>query len=581
MSADTATAALEPAAPVERQRWKRLRPKPLLTVACALAATAPVLTSLARALGAHWQPAGDQGVIATRAFDVFSSHTPLVGQYSQASTVAGHPIYSPGPLLYWLLAVPARIGGPGWLAVAMAVVNAACIAGIVVLARRRGGVALMIAAAVGLILMSRSLAPENLHGVFNPAAGVFPITLLAFLSWSIACGDRRLLPVAVVVASFAAQCHLAYVPPAVGLIAVAIAGAIVRHRTAPAGRLWPWLAGAAAALLICWSAPLVDEVGQTPGNLSVIADAATTSRSTVGAQAGWRVVVRAVGVTPRFLRLPVSAAGALGGVSGGDYGDTRLGDVWTKPSVLATVSAIAILAALVAAAGAGVWRRRLDVTAGAVVALVMCAALYGVVADTPSNAINTLGYTTWWASGVGLAAWLIGGWSVVALVRGGADWRLPLRAPAYAAGLAVTVAAATAVSAAQGRDAHTRDYGPIRTFTAALDHALPPRGTIWLIQRGFLVVPIEPALRYALSARGTRALGNLATLRDGSWYELDHRRYDAVVSIWSNGNTPPVPPERIVARAGISDSRGRHVLTAAVSRPVVSPARRPSTRGGR
>src|SRR5438874_711064 len=84
------------------------------------AASLPVIVATVRALRAQWMPLGDQGIIATRAYDVLSTHAPLLGQYSEASTVTGQPTYSPGPLLYWLLALPARIGQPASLTLTIA-----------------------------------------------------------------------------------------------------------------------------------------------------------------------------------------------------------------------------------------------------------------------------------------------------------------------------------------------------------------------------------------------------------------------------------------------------------------------------
>src|SRR5947209_11104169 len=136
----------------ERAGAPRLAGWPL-TLATGLAAAVPVIASVVRAVAAGWVPAGDQGIIATRAYDVFSSHAPLLGQYSQASTVTGRPLYSPGPMLYWLLAVPARLGGFEALTVAMAAVNVLAIVGAVAIARRRGGLPLMLAAAAALGLM--------------------------------------------------------------------------------------------------------------------------------------------------------------------------------------------------------------------------------------------------------------------------------------------------------------------------------------------------------------------------------------------------------------------------------------------
>ncbi|HEX4717960.1 MAG TPA: hypothetical protein VH300_05485, partial [Thermoleophilaceae bacterium] len=152
-----------------------------LVLGVGAAACLPVVVATVRALRAQWMPLGDQGIIATRAYDVFTVHTPLLGQYSEASTVTGQPTYSPGPLLYWLLAVPARVGAPGSLTLTMAALNVACIMGAVALARRRGGDLLMVLTGVAIALACLSLSAESLHGIFNPSAALFPFLLLVFL----------------------------------------------------------------------------------------------------------------------------------------------------------------------------------------------------------------------------------------------------------------------------------------------------------------------------------------------------------------------------------------------------------------
>ena len=108
-----------------------------LVLLVGLLAALPVVAALVRALAWHWYPVSDDdGVIATRALDVFSSRSPLVGQYSQASLLTGHSTFSPGPLLYWLLAIPARFG-PSALVITIGLVNIASVMGVVALARRR------------------------------------------------------------------------------------------------------------------------------------------------------------------------------------------------------------------------------------------------------------------------------------------------------------------------------------------------------------------------------------------------------------------------------------------------------------
>ena len=309
----------------------------------------------------------------------------------------------------------------------------------------------MFAAATAIALMSHSLGTEALHGIWNPAAGLFALMLLSFSCWSVACGERWLLPLAVLVASFVIQCHLAYVAPALGLLAVGLIGLLmsrVRRDGDAAARkghgeqrrrvLWlPALVGLLVAL-ICWSAPLVDEVTHSPGNLSVIASAAGARGTTEGARVGWRVLVRAVGVAPRWLRAPErevydSSGRQVGFVSGGDYGDTRLNDVFTAPSALASISALLVLCALAVMTLAAIHARRGDLVAGGVIGALLCGSLAGLASATPVRAVDSLGYTLWWGSLVGMWVWLLLPWSGAVLVHGWATGRRRGRSSGHSA----------------------------------------------------------------------------------------------------------------------------------------------------
>lgn len=543
------------------------------------AASLPVIVATVRALRAGWMPLGDQGIIATRAYDVLTTHTPLLGQYSEASTVTGQPTYSPGPLLYWLLALPARIGAPASLTLTIAALNVACIIGAVALARRRGGPALMVPVGVAIALVCLSFSAESLHGIFNPSAALFPFVLLVFLCWSVACGDERLLPLTVLVASFVVQCHLGYVAPVAGMVLVAVAGLVLARRRERAGgsarrSLWPPLLAAVVIAAVCWSLPLADEIAHHPGNMTVLAREVATHQRTQGAAKGVRALVRAVGVPPRWLRTPSPNPGRLSNVSGGDYGDTRLPDLTTVPSLAARVSTALLVAALALVALIGLRRRRTDVAAAAAIGLVLCAALAVEVAVTPLEATNTLGYFLWWGSIAGMWVWLVLAWSAVVLLARGR--RLGVRAPAVASigAAAIVAGAGVAAAAVQKPDRHEPYYRATSLLADRLNGAIPSGTTVRLVQRGGPMVAIEPTIRYTLRLHGVRALGPYASHRPGAWYELDHRSYRYVVSV--NADRPPrFRPARVVGRTEMTDARGRHRLTATLS-PALAQAERSS-----
>lgn len=537
----------------------------MFVLVAGLGAALPVIASTARALADGWMPIGDQGIIATRAYDVFTAHMPLLGQYSEASTVTGQPTYSPGPLLYWLLAVPAHLGTAAPLTITMALVNVACIVGAVALARRRGGDALAAVTAVAIALLCISLSSESLHGIFNPSAALFPFLLLFPLCWSLACGELRLLPLTVLVASFAVQCQLGYLPPVAGLFLVGVVGLVLARRRQATGSMARWVGAALVVALVCWSAPLGQQLFDHPGNLGVIAHEATAHQPSQGTARAARALERAIGVPPRFLRTPSATAGRLSGVSGGDYGDTRLTDLWTVPGTLAQVSSAVVIVSLALAALLGWRRRRWDVAAAAALALMLCATLAALVAKTPIKATNTLGYMLWWGSIAGMWVWVVLGWSAVSL----AARRLPhfgprLRTAAVPAGALLALLAGTSVAAAGHPDTHAPSYPATRALAAGLDRALAPGTSVRLAQRGGPAVAIEPTIRFTLRRHGVRALGHYASRRPGAWYEQRGRSFRYIASV--NGDRPPpYAPAHVVARTGFTDSRGAHRLTATVS----------------
>jgi hypothetical protein len=533
-----------------------------------------VIASAIRAVVGGWMPVADQGVIATRAYDVFTTHGPLLGQYTTASEVTGRATYSPGPLLYWLLAVPARVGPPALLMVTMAAVNTAAVVWIVALARRRGGPVLMLLTAVAMVVLCRSWAPESLHAIYNGAAPLLLFTLLIFLCWSLACGDHRVLPVVTLVASFVVQTHLVFLPPTLGLLAVGLTGLVVarRHVAAhEAARAARERRGVRATVLVAvlvaaatWSAPVYQEITARHGNLTALVATATAPTAKEGGTVARRAVIRAIGVRPRWLRGPRATAGRIGSLYGGDYGDTRLADIWAPPGTVATGSAALLLLGLLALGATAARRRRGDLVAGAMIALLLCASLGAVAATTPVALSATLGYGLWWGSAAGMWVWLILIWSAASLspplVRGVAA------VPKVVVLLLMLVVAGVVITASQKADAHSPFYRPTRSLAAQLNRAIPAGRTVWLVQRGWSgLTVIKPAVRYTLRRHDVRALAPGSAIRFGSWYELLHRHHDARLALVADA---PHGRGLIVARSEMTGSKGRRVITGVLSVPI-------------
>jgi hypothetical protein len=574
-------------------------------VLAGLGAAIPVIHSAAKAVQAGWVPAGDDGIIATRGWDVLTAHTPLVGQYSEAGLVIhGQVMHSAGPMLYWLLAIPARYGSVASLAVTMAALNTLAIVGCVALARRRGGLALMFAAALGIALMSQSLPSEGMHDIWNPDAALFGFLLLIFTAWSLACGDYRLLPLAALLASYVTQTHLMYVAPTAVLLAVGVGGLSIRRLAARGARLprraraqrasaspapaapsrarparvWPWALAALLVAAACWAPPAIDQIQGSPGNLAMIVRTAEHRDPKLGASVGWHAVVRSIGVRPWWLYVPGSQW-------------QRKYDVLKAPNTLAVDSAIALLAALLLALATAPWTRRFDLAAAALIGLGLCAAAGAQTALNPSSRLleETLGYTLWWASELGLWVWLVLAWaawlalaalvraSLRALARTGAGRRARrARLPAWgrpAAALAGSLAAVASVAAVGGAvattekpDTHAYDYAAIKATAAAIERAVPPgqRVSFRFGPLDTATQPIEPAIRFLLVRHGDRVFAKGSFDRLGSYYEPDGRPVQWVVDLADPTRHPP--RMRRVSLIAFASPWGRETIGAWVRR---------------
>ncbi len=571
-------ARLRPSLAGLRRSLARLRPslpgvasrlgQALLTLAAGLAAAIPVIAATVEAVQAGWVPVADRGIIATRAHDVLTSHMPLVGQYSLAGEVTGRVTHSLGPMLFWLLAPTAYSGSDVGMTVTMGALNTLCILGAVALARRRGGRLLMVMSAVAIALMCQSLAAETFHDVWNPSAGLFPFTLLIFLCWSLACGEHRLAPLTVLVASFTVQTHLTYLPPTLALLAVGIGGLAVgslarRRRGAPGLRRRALVGWGLATLLVaafCWSATIDGQLTEHPGNLTLVLESATKPKATLGEEVGWHAVVHAVGIAPWWLQTPRSRW-------------QRKYEVRSTPSALARSSTIAMLTVLALVAILALVRRRRDVATLALTALVLCPALGAVAASTPTprRLSATLGYTMWWGSQAGMVVWLALAWTL-ALVLSWTVRRLARGAPRPAGrllalgsvlltllGTATAAAVGDAVAAQGTPDEHAALYRPIKAIDARLAPLVPRGGSVLL--EGPLdgaTEPVKPSVRYFLVTRGTRVLAPGSSLRLGAWYELYHRPYREAIYL---SDVPRAPVKHVPLAFAVSFREGAKVST--------------------
>jgi hypothetical protein len=501
-----------------------------LVLACGLLASVPIWVAAADAVSAGWIPLGDKAFTAVRALDVFSRHPPLYGQWSSGATaVLGTATYSPGPLLFWLLALPVRLSWQSALPVTMAVVNTAAVVGALVLAKRRGGLWLMLAAAVAIPVMLASLPADTYADVWNSSAALIPLVLLVFLAWSLGCGEYRLLPVTVVVASFVLQAHLTFVAPVLGLTAVGVVAlgiSLLGRPLEPVVKRWLLVALGLAAL--CWIAPAADQVVHRPGNLVLIERAARAPVPKLGVDTGWHALVHAVGVVPWWLQSPRDGKSMAADLSGASTG--------------ATLSAVLVLAGLAVALGAGVQRRRLELAVAGALGLALCASIASVAASTPKSQAFTLVYTLHWVAPAGMCVWLLLGWSLVTL------WPGRIRETRVATAAGLVAAACVSLAVAVAADPRPQSFQQVRDAATRVEAALPASGTtlvdaklsLWTV---FALADVQGGLAGQLRRDGRKVvLPPQVAQGFGNRYVGP---YDDVVRL--DADHPPVGGGRVIA----------------------------------
>ncbi len=559
-----------------------------------LIASVPIVVGTARALSFDWTATVDDGMVAVRSFDVLTAKFPLVGNYSAASDFSGGLTYSLGPLQYWVLAVPARFGSTA-LIVTTALVNVACVLATLVLARRRGGLPLMFGLALGIALMSRSLPPESLYDLLPPWAALFPFTLLLMLAWSVACGDRALVPLLILVASFIVQAHLTLLLPVAGVVALALTVVVVsalrekRGRPAdtppagPEGSQRSWRRPVVAALVVgavCWTAPAIDQAIHRPGNFVLAARAATNDRETLGSKAGVRATVRAVGVVPWWVRDPRNPF-------------VRVIDVSRNPSVLMLGSALLVIGAglviLLAAARQG----RTDIAVAAALSLWLCLAVALVTSSLPSYERTTglMRYSLSWASPAGMWVWVTLGWSVVTLILAGRTQRAtptdgdaarapaPLFVPRLAVAALGLVAVASVWTASSSVARQEQDFATIGAAAERVKQELPSGQTVLMEttpEGGFLAGDYLPPITYALRREGTEVMAPPTYARQlGASYRIVPN-----ASEWTVGLHEDPLPLRRGERVIFEVPDGGRITLLQASRRVGPRARRGRVRPG-
>ncbi len=243
----------------------KLSGAPVVRVATHVAVWIPLLTAVAGMLRADWRAVGDGAGIALRSWEALTADGPLVG----SATQLGPHLHDPGPLEFWLLAVPVHLDpvrGVFWGAAlwCMAAGSLAVEAMWAVLGEI-GGVF-----ASGAIVWVLAWRPEiAAKPYWNPwFATMFFVAALA-VGWAVLSGRRWWWPVLVVTASVAAQAHLMFALASVGLVLLTLVVGLADASRAGTGLRWA--AAGLAAGMACWTAPVIQQVaGPGRGNLAAL-----------------------------------------------------------------------------------------------------------------------------------------------------------------------------------------------------------------------------------------------------------------------------------------------------------------------
>lgn len=284
----------------------------LVPVGLVLLAVSPVLVGAVSLVGDTWLPVGDWASMLFRTSQVGTTETPLIGAY----TVKGWA--HPGPFLFWAAAPLYRLTGGDarsleWTA---ALLNTVTIAAIGAVAWRRGRGPLLAAVMLLTVLLVHGVGPGRLVDLWNPYLGIMPFLLAVLLVWDAALGRRSSLVLAVIPASIAVQCHVAFAALS-GLVALWLYGwSRWGRRLVPSGeggdagsgagpadvRLpepsWAaWRTAVRSGLIVgavLWLPPLFDLVFDTHNLASVAGHLLIGSGSQIGVTHGWGLVSRYV-----------------------------------------------------------------------------------------------------------------------------------------------------------------------------------------------------------------------------------------------------------------------------------------------
>ena len=412
-------------------------------------------------VGNDYHPSADQALIELQIRDI-GHHSVLLGPYSRFGW------FHPGPILYYLLWLPYRLTGSSSLSLCFAAltVNAAAVAGIALVARRRGGLPLVLLTLFLVGLLTSSLGPQFFRDVWNPNITVLPFVVLVLLAWSMSCGEAWALPVTAGVATFLVQTHVSYGFVTVAAVGAGLVGAAItlwrRRGDAHHAARRSWLraaVGAGLVLAVLWLPVVLQQITEEPGNLGELLRFFRDHGREHSYGDAWHVLASQLSIWPDWLR-------------GSIVRNIYSGAVDLSGGTPLAIGAVGLVVAAVAT-----WRRakdafRLDVIIG----IVVVAGFFSVTRIVG----EIFPYLVIWTWALGMLAWLAIGWSVVRWwqERASRDERRDHTVARVALGLLVAglvvVTAVNTVDAGRAGNLDATGSGWVDGLTRKVRAELPP-----------------------------------------------------------------------------------------------------------
>ncbi len=506
----------------------------------------PFVVALVRAFGDGSVPSGDEANIAIRALDVFSRHPPLTGLPSTSGLYGGGiQANHPGPIEFYLLAAPLRVLGisAGSLLTA-ATVNAAC--GLIALWAifRRLGLTAMLWGSVLLLAVIWSAGTAVLTDTLSSNMTMYSLLGAALLMWALIDGDLALMPVTVLVASYAAQQHLAAGLVVLALLVVTAVMIVVQIATRVRGgdttimaTVRRWTPAAGIVGVVCWAPVIGDELSGHPGNLtSIVRFARDNTRATLGLHSGWVQALRAATPPTMLGRTDTTGSFFLDGL--GPY-RSSLG--------IAVVAALAVT----------VWSARARFAALARLALVALVLLVaGLVngSNVPRSFEAGRVNLYRWAWAAAFATYLAVGIAVVFLISrifaSSSPTRLGARygPPALIAVAALIAASIAGVSGRDDHDPQVPAFAPEKRIAAAVLATVDRRRPVVVIGDGFSATQaIAPYVILRLAQAGIDVeVPSAQTGAYGRWRRYRPRSAASAIVISTGARTVPPAPGRLL-----------------------------------